>query len=107
MESAYRTLLDKGLLEKGCPLCTRPSLKEFTHWKVVLNDFPYDRIADTHHMIIPRRHASEDEIMEEEWREYAAIKAGFISDTYEYIMESTHRRKTIPAHFHVHLLTIK
>lgn len=32
-----------------------PPIKEFKYFTIISNDFPHDRIADVHHMLIPKR----------------------------------------------------
>lgn len=103
----YHALIEKGLLDTGCALCERESIKEFKFWRVIENQFPYDRIAEIHHMIIPKRHASDPDLSKEEKDEFEDIKKGYIDDTYEYLIESCHKNKTIPGHAHIHLITVK
>jgi len=106
-EAKYMESLKNADPSDPCPLCAKPALKTFRLWKLVENSFPYDRIAATHHMIVPIRHAWEREVTQEEWLEYAELKKGFMNDDYDAMMERTHRTKTVPGHFHVHLLVIK
>lgn len=58
-------------------------------------------------MILPIRHAALSELTQAEWTEYNELKHTYIGDNYEYLMESTAKRFSIPGHFHVHLVTIK
>ena len=30
-------------------------IKRFEHWLIIENEFPYDAIAETHHMLVPKR----------------------------------------------------
>jgi hypothetical protein len=32
-----------------------PSIKDYQYWRIIENKFPYDTIAETHHMLVPRR----------------------------------------------------
>lgn len=89
-----------------CALCVKPATQTFTYWKVTPNEFPYDLVAKTHDMIMPIRHAAEDELTPEEWAEFREIKAGFMQE-YDNIIEGTHRTKSIPAHYHLHLIVGK
>lgn len=106
-EKHYKRLRDKGHLEGGCKLCEHSSIKEFQYWKIIENSFPYTRIAQLHHMIIPKRHIKEEELSQEEWMEYREVKNGYINENYEFIIEPTQRKKSIPAHFHLHLVIAK
>ena len=77
----------------------------FTLWKIIPNDFPYDRIAKKHHMIVPLRHVQEKDLSTEERAELQEIKGrGFDDDTYEYIIEAAQKIKSVPGHFHLHLV---
>jgi diadenosine tetraphosphate (Ap4A) HIT family hydrolase len=106
-QAKYVEYIASGRLESGCALCAKTTLREFSHWKIVQNDFPYDRIASMHHMLIPKRHVSEAELTEEEHQEFLALKNGTLNDMYDYFLEAAHRAKTVPAHFHIHLVVLK
>lgn len=90
-------------------LCEKVALpgKQFEHWKIVVNDFPYDTIAARHDMIVPILHVVEPELTAEEWKELLRLKETILSDEYDYLLEATHKGKSIPAHFHLHLVTAK
>lgn len=102
----YRIHRATGALEKSCPLCRENSLETFKFWKIIQNDFPYDRIAETHHMVIPLRHINEEGLTEDELQEFHKIKHSKLQE-YDLIVEATSRNKSIPAHFHLHLITTK
>jgi hypothetical protein len=106
-QQKYHDLIAAGGLKEGCALCGAPALKTFTYWKIVENTFPYDKVAKVHHMILPLRHASESEITPEEWEEYREIKSGYVQTEYEFIVEPTKKMKSIPAHFHMHMIIAK
>ena len=103
----YKDHIASGELEKGCPLCEEEGKQSFMYWKIMKNDFPYDKIAATHDMIVPLRHIAEPEMTEEEYEELQKIKSGYIDSHYEWIMESTHQTMSIPAHYHLHLIVVK
>jgi hypothetical protein len=106
-EKKYHDLVKAGLLKHGCRLCQVSSLKEFTYWRIIRNDFPYDLIAKVHDMIVPKRHAKESELKEIEKKEYAKIKTTYLEAKYEFIVEPMMKLKSIPAHFHLHLIIVK
>ncbi len=91
----------------GCIICERQGLKDFKFWKIIPNDFPYDKIAETHHMIVPLRHVTEDGLNVEELKELKEIKDTVLHTEYEYIIEATYKKKSIPEHFHLHLIVAK
>jgi hypothetical protein len=89
----------------ACPLCEKPALKSFTHWKILSNDFPYDRIAKVHHLIVPIAHAVENDVASAAWEELRRIKAEEFGG-YDYILEPTGTQRSIPGHFHLHLVAL-
>jgi len=103
----YQDLIAAGGLKGPCALCGGEAIKEFEHWKIMVNAYPYDRIAKLHHMILPKRHASEGEITQEEWYEYGKIKKEYLHNEYQFLIEATNKTKSIPTHFHVHLVVLK
>jgi diadenosine tetraphosphate (Ap4A) HIT family hydrolase len=107
LEAVYRAHIEAGGNDGACPLCGAPSITEFEHWRIIANKFPYDRIAEVHHMIVSKRHATDEEIAPEEWREYQSLKTGYINDTYGYIIEPTRQKKSLPGHSHLHLIVSK
>lgn len=103
----YEEYIKKGLLDQGCNLCLAPSIKEFRYWRIINNTFPYDRIAEIHHMIIPKRCIVESELSEDEVQELRKLKTKQINNDYEFIMEATKKKKSIPGHLHFHLIVVK
>ena len=97
----YKKTISAG---DGCALCAKPAIKSFKYWKITDNTFPYDLIAKEHHMLIPLRHVREDDLNDLELKEMAEIKEKFIHPDYDYIIEATHHEKSIPDHFHLHLI---
>ncbi len=108
-DTAYQHIKAKRINEgyNGCPLCEEVTLQEFEHWRLVANEYPYDRIAEIHHMLIPKAHVDQVGVSSLAWQEYAALKETFISENYGYILETTHKNKSVPRHFHVHLIVVK
>jgi len=106
-KAAYDAYQLEDEFKGACPLCNAPTVRTFTYWRVVKNRFPYDKIAGVHDMLVPVRHIIEKDITEEEWRELAHIKNEFVHSNYQFIIEATHKTKSIPAHFHLHLIVLK
>jgi len=104
-ELAYR-IYQKTPKFPTCYICSAPAIKTYGKWKKIENEFPYNEIATENHMIVPLRHTTEDNLTEEELREFTKIKED-INDKYDMILENTHKQKSIPGHFHLHLLQIK
>ncbi len=105
-QAHYKKLVSEGLLDGGCALCAGEALREYTHWKIMQNAFPWDRIAARHEMILPKRHVQEHELSSAEIAEFQHIKHEYLHKEYEFITEATYRTKSIPAHHHVHLLEV-
>lgn len=93
---------------KGCFICRRDLLiKEYKHWIIVGNRYPYDAVAQTHHMIAPKRHISKhEELSLEELSELNQIREKN-ADTYDFEMFNLPHRQTHPPHFHIHLIKYK
>ena len=82
-------------------------LREFNYWFLIPNKFPYDLIAEKHHMLIPKRVFGElGEANEAELAELAEIKRE-LGPEYHYIIETTSARRSIGAHLHLHFILIK
>ncbi len=103
-EHAYRQHRAGLSPDEPCPLCyNAPATTMFTYWKIAENLFPYGRVAQKHDMLLPLRHVTEVELTKEELQELLEIKNNSIAD-YSAIFESTHDNKSIPNHFHLHLV---
>lgn len=110
----YQTF--KALVPKGyCPLCDtanivsgRTVVKKYNHWIMIENDFPYDKLAKVHRLLLSKRHiGKEKDLTMEEVSELIHIKNYLLEkDDYEF-MENNIRRKSIQGHFHIHLLIWK
>ncbi len=103
----YTDYLQNNRHPDMCELCSSEPVKEFLFWKIIQNDFPYDRIAKVHHMIVPKRHVSETQLNSEEMAEIGNIKKDYINNNYQYIIEATQKNKSVPEHFHLHLIIAK
>lgn len=107
MKAKYKAYQADGGLAGTCVLCEKPALQTFRQWKIIDNMFPYDRVAKTHHMLVPLRHVAETKLSDEERTELLDIKRGSAMGSYEYMLEATSRILSIPQHFHLHLLVTK
>lgn len=102
----YKEHRASRLFKESCVICAAPVVEQFTHFRVIANKFPYDRIAAKHLMLVPTRHVTESELSAVEREELAVIKATYAMQ-FDYIMEGTARTKSIPQHFHLHLIVGK
>lgn len=107
MQKKYDDYRAAGGLEHGCALCKEASIAEFQYWRIINNNFPYDRVAIVHHTLVPKRHIDGDDITPEEFAELNMLKKGYINEHYSFILEATNNTKSIPAHYHLHLVVPK
>jgi hypothetical protein len=91
----------------SCALCLKEPVETFKYWKIVANDFPYDLIAREHNMLLPMRHIAEDGLSSDELRELIDIKMNHLDPKYDYVIEAAPKNKSIPDHFHLHLIVMK
>ncbi len=122
----YIKLIKSGHLEGECAMCNEfqhatmsnepesarwarknSLVKQFEHWVVVRNRFPYDLIADVNDMLVTKRHTTFECLNAEELKEYGEIKTGFIERNYHIILESLANGRSFPHHFHVNLIVYK
>jgi len=84
-------------------------VKEFKHWVIINNEFPYDAIATTSHMIATKREVAFDWnlLNEEELKEFTGLKNTYLKENYEVVWENLPKGQTQPGHFHLHLLVLK
>ncbi len=103
----YMKKIAAGLFAHGCPLCQRKSIKNFKYWKILNNDYPWDLIAKTNHMLVSKRHVTYEKLNQAEKKEYDQIKKNYLEKKYTLLIEVATKEKSIPGHFHVHLIIIK
>ena len=87
----------------------KTKIKEFNHWIILQNEFPYDAIANVSHMIATKREVPFDWklLKNEEKQELETIKNEYLSKKYDVIWENLPKGQTVPGHFHLHLLVLK
>lgn len=84
-------------------------VKEFNHWNIIENEFPYDAIATVSHMIATKREVPFDWrlLTLEEEKEIEYLKETYLNEHYDVVWENLPKGQTIPKHFHLHLLVLK
>jgi hypothetical protein len=110
MHEKYHRYKKTHFKEGVCNLCNKTraaTIKNFKYWRIVKNIFPWDRIARTHHMIIPKRHVVYEDLSRAEKKELDKLRSSYINKHYWVMAEATHRKKSIPGHHHIHLLVLK
>lgn len=79
-------------------------IKKWKYWVLVKNDFPYNRIAKQHDMLIPlRKFALEQDMNLQEFWEYRDIKKE-ISEEYNAFLENSTNNRSIAKLFHLHCI---
>lgn len=97
----------KGLLDHGCRLCQIKPIKEFKYWKIINNEYPWDLIAKTNHILVSKRHAIYEKLNRAEKNEFDLIKKKYLEKKYSHLIEVSTKQKSIPNHFHMHLINLK
>lgn len=87
----------------------KDALKVFDYWMIIPNDFPYDAVAEQHDMLFTRRPVvfDWDLLTPQELHELQDLKKSYIADTYDVLYENLPRGRTVPGHFHLHLLKLR
>jgi len=106
-DEKYKKHIAEGKLNDGCNLCKAPSIIEFESLRIIDNSFPYDKIATTHHMVISKAHKNEESLSDTEKAELTKLKKGYLNENYEWLFEPLPKKKSIPEHFHLHLIVGK
>ena len=85
------------------------TVKEFEHWVIIPNKYPYDAIATVNHMITPKREVLFDWrlLTQEEEKELNILKETYLNENYDVVWENLPKGQTIPTQFHLHLLVLK
>lgn len=101
-QAAYNEVLRSG---RTTSFVEKPAIREFTFWKVINNEFPYDNIAGTHHMLVPKREVPQERFLnDEERREMVEVKE-MIGSEDDMFMECPNHARTVKGHMHIHLIT--
>ena len=84
-------------------------IKEFKHWLIIENKFPYDLVLETNHMLAPRRiFGYLSEATPEELAEYFIIMKQLDEEKfYNSMMENFTGDRSIHRHIHIHLMIWK
>ena len=104
----YEEAIKNRIPGSGCNLCNDhdSTLQEFSYFVLMKNKFPYDRYFTKSDMLVSKRHATEQELTTEERTELISIKKS-LGDAYDSIIEHLPKQKSIPDHYHVHIVAFK
>lgn len=87
-------------------MCAADTVQKFEYWRVIPNDFPYDRIADRHCMLVPKRHVADlGALSAEALAEYDEIEDKL--EGFDALLKNLPHDQSIPNHFHLHLIKYK
>lgn len=82
-------------------------IKEYRDWLIIENRFPYDLVANVHHLLIPKRKFSDyEEMSDGEEEELFQIKKE-VAANYDSVIENFHGNRSVHDHFHFHLIKFK
>lgn len=97
---------------KECFLCSWQEMElvqEFDYWLIVKNQYPYDAVAEVHHMLVPFDHwKHEEEVSDVAGEEIESILEDLDKDgSYDCIMRNFAVGQSHPTHLHYHLIRWK
>lgn len=86
------------------PLHLIEPIREWTYWKEVANDFPYDSAFAVHNMLLPKRIFScREDMLDHERQELDRIISTYAQHSYHLIFENFGHRRSVQSIFHLHL----
>lgn len=82
---------------------------EHEHWRIIANAFPYDEIAEIHHMLIPKEVVGEfADISASAQKEYHEIMSEIDAlDYYTFTLLNFSKGRSVTSHWHIHLIRAK
>lgn len=103
-ELLYQQAKEQG---KSTPLELTKSIRQWEHWRLIDNDYPYDICFATHHMMVPKRAgvAERFDLNDDEKKEFDQILKDFVYENYDLWFENCPRKRTMSHIYHVHLAT--
>lgn len=102
-EVAYITAKQMGAT---VPLIDEPRLKQWQYWAIIDNAFPYGSAFKTHHLLIPKRVVSQQNLSSDEKEELIEVLAE-LGQEYDCQIINFSRNQSIKSHYHIHLLVYK
>ena len=84
-------------------------ITEYHHWVIIPNQFPYDMVCVRHDLLLAKRHVARlGEATDDERQEYYRIlKELDCEGHYQSLIGHFSNKRSLPEHFHVHLVTWK
>lgn len=104
-EANYLRAKKAGIARK--PLYKETPIKTWNNWVLINNEFPYNAVFDTHHMLVPKRcSVPKEKLLKEERNELEDI-LDELSEVYDCYMVNYPKKQSIKTHYHIHLLIYK
>lgn len=84
-------------------------VREFEHWLIIENRFPYDNMTSVNHMLVPRRGFADFRDAEQyEQEEHEMIRNLLTEEAfYDAVVENFPKSKSVTRHVHLHLVRWK
>ncbi len=92
--------------KKDTALHEARAIQEWVNWKLIPNTFPYTAVFKVHHLLVPKRIVSEDELTTKERKELEEIIAE-LRENYDCLLLNFTSKQSIKNHLHLHFLTYK
>lgn len=100
-ENAYRVAQENHTVPG---LEAEPSLREWKHWRLIDNRFPYDRVFQEHHMLVPRRRVAQySDFTMPELMELDKIIREFCEVNYDALLLNMISGRSVLDMFHLHV----
>lgn len=102
-EQFYQTAKNQRRLT---PLYQEDVIKEWIHWRLINNRFPYDMCFTTCHMLLPVEYVADYDLLSESAkRELREIITYYCQDNYDVVFENMNSRRSVKNHYHLHCAT--
>ncbi|MFO0887111.1 MAG: hypothetical protein H6793_02020 [Candidatus Nomurabacteria bacterium] len=104
-EAKYLQAKQRGVARR--PLYEETPIQIWNNWMLIENQFPYNAVFDTHHMLVPRRGGVIKADLSKTERQELEDILDELSDIYDCYMVNYPKKQSIKSHYHIHLLTYK
>lgn len=87
------------------PLELAPSIRQWEHWRLIDNTFPYGIAFKEHLMLLPKRAgvAERSQLNDVEKQEFEQILKDFVYPEYDLWFENCPKRRSMNHIYHVHI----
>jgi diadenosine tetraphosphate (Ap4A) HIT family hydrolase len=87
---------------------TTNSIRDFNYWRIIENMFPYDTIAKTHHMLVPKKQILNWLDMHlEEMDELDNLIMHVLPNDYDMILLNFPKAQSVKDWLHFHLIVVR